>query len=168
MPEILEFDPDRELGFDPSRSRQFDPNRDLGFDSDRELGFSPGRDLGFGKRGPVFRGFVCPVCGIQVTETQSSCDGCGATFDQRPPHPEAPQEPSPLPPPPPPPPAHRIPEVGGPLPPPPPPPPAVRPPSSPKRVDVQNCIYCGARVGSGDGFCWNCGNRVVIGTRILP
>jgi len=77
MPEVLEFNPNRDLGFDPNRGLQFDANRDLGFDPGRDLGFAIGRDLGFGKRGPVFRGYVCPICGAQVTPANSTSGSCG-------------------------------------------------------------------------------------------
>ncbi len=63
MPDVLEFNPNRDLAFNPNRDRLFDPERNLLFDPQRSLDFDPGRDLPFGKRGVVFRGFICPICG---------------------------------------------------------------------------------------------------------
>jgi hypothetical protein len=164
MPEVLEFNPNRDLSFDPERNLQFEPKRDLAFDPGRKVGFEPGRDLGFGKRGPVFRGFVCPICGAQVSADQPSCTECGAVFDPKGASPpRGPQRPparhAPLPPPPPPddlepprrstPPAPRAAR----------PPPAGAYPMPPKRVESKFCVFCGARVTSEDAFCWQCGNR---------
>src|SRR3972149_6464172 len=70
MPALLEFKPNRDLSFHPNRDLGFNPRRDLGFDSGRDLTVQPGRDLGFGKRGPVFRGYVCPVCNAAGTAEQ--------------------------------------------------------------------------------------------------
>ena len=84
MGQLLNFNPHRGLGFDPSDGVDFDIDRDRFFDADRALTFDSDRDLGFGKRGPVFRGFVCPVCNAAVTETQASCTECGATFADSP------------------------------------------------------------------------------------
>lgn len=157
MPDLLEFNPNRDLGFDPNRTIDVDPNRGVLFDPNRDLGFAPDRDLGFGKKGVVFRGFVCPVCGASVTEDQPTCMECGAVFERKDPsRPEAPLPPpsseeSPAPPQPAPPSvatARR-----------PPPPPSVYP-QAPKRIDVHNCPFCGARTSTTDAFCWNCGNRM--------
>ena len=82
MPDVLGFDPNRGFEFKTDRPRGFDPNRDLQFNSRRNLSFVPGRDLGFGKHGPVFRGYVCPACGVSVTEDQPTCDQCGAVFEK--------------------------------------------------------------------------------------
>ena len=151
MPDVLDFDPNRPLGFDL--------NRDLSFDSDRDLGFHVNRDLGFGKKGVVFRGFVCPVCGASVTETDPSCTNCGAAFEKpktaRIQAPKVAANPAPAAASFPPPPA---------IPPPPPPPPPVRFPMPPKRIDAHNCPVCGARLSTTDTFCWNCGNRVYAGS----
>lgn len=158
MPDVLDFNPNRDLGFDPNRELQFNANRELGFDPARDLGFDTGRDLGFGKRGPVFRGYVCPICGAQVTADQSKCTECGAIFDEsgRPP-PEKPRIPeettsartSSAP-------AHRMAEsprrIRA-------PPIAQAYPPPPKRVEGKFCIFCGARLASDDTFCWQCGNR---------
>jgi len=158
MPDLLQFNPSRDLSFDWHRDLTFDSNRDLVFNPERDLSFDAGRDLGFGKRGPVFRGYVCPICGAQVTADQPSCTECGAVFepkagkahgDRTPP----PPKPAASPPGParaaPPAPAAR-----------PPPPPVRAYPPPPKRIDVQHCVYCGARVATADTFCWNCGNRM--------
>src|SRR3989304_6226936 len=83
MPDVLEFNPNRDLEFDPKRDLGFDPGRKLGFDPKRARGFEPGRDLGFGKRGPVFRGYVCPICGAQGTADQPSSTGASAPAHPR-------------------------------------------------------------------------------------
>ena len=153
MPEVLEFNPNRDLGFDAKRDLGFDPGRKLGFDAGRDRGFLPDRDLGFGKRGPVFRGYVCPICGAQVTADQPSCTECGAVFDQKgstsPPkahQTHAPPNPA-VPPPAATPPPRRL------------PPPTRSYPPPPKRVESKFCVFCGARLTSDDTFCWQCGNR---------
>lgn len=149
MPGVLDFDHDRDLGFNPNRDLGFDSNRELGFDSGRDLAFDADRDLGFGKRGVVFRGYICPICASSVTEDQATCGECGAIFDsdripegkiRRTPSPPAQAPPKPT---------TRA----------PPPPPRKFPPP-PKRADTEHCIFCGARLLPSDGFCWNCGNRV--------
>ena len=154
MPDLLDFNPNRGLQFDPSRGLWFDPNRKLWFDPNDGLWFDPDRDLGFGKRGPVFRGYVCPVCGASVTADQPSCTECGAVFEAKP-EPRIKERSSPPP---------GLPYPTTPPPPPPPqrhaPPPVRQYPPPPKRVDMTNCIFCGARIGVGDEFCWNCGNRI--------
>lgn len=154
MPKVLEFDPNRDLEFDANRKVEFDPNRKLEFDPGRNRGFEPGRDLGFGKRGPVFRGYVCPICGAQVTEDQPSCTECGAIFDPKGRGDKAPTRPPSQ--------DHSMPRspaapeesVRSP------PPPARAYPQPPKRVDSKFCIHCGARLASADTFCWQCGNNV--------
>ena len=144
MPDLLGFNANRDLEFKTDRPRTFDPAR--------ELAFKPNRDLGFGKRGPVFRGFVCPVCGAAVTEDQPRCDQCGAVFDARAPSPPTSPHAPPV----------RTP-ARPPLPHVPPPPPL--PQAAPRggRVDSRNCTYCGANVARTAAFCWNCGNRVHAG-----
>ena len=166
MPDVLDFNPNRDLGFDHDRSLKFDPNRKLGFDSSRDRGFKPDRDLGFGKRGPVFRGFMCPICGAQVTADQPTCTECGAVFDPKaspPPKAEArPSSPQ----------ASPTPNWSGqhpradvpprraaPL------PPTRAYPTPAKRPDAPFCIYCGARLASDDTFCWQCGNQVTAGIK---
>ncbi len=171
MPDVLEFNPNRDLAFNPNRDRLFDPERNLLFDPQRSLDFDPGRDLPFGKRGVVFRGFICPICGASVTEDQPTCTDCGAVFDQGPGKMPARSGAAAAPPPPASPAFGRA--VGPPaeLAPPPPsrsgapphhrPPPPVRAyPPAPKRIDMTNCPFCGARLGATDAFCWNCGNRM--------
>ena len=161
MPEVLEFNPNRDLEFDPKRDLGFDPGRKLGFDPGRGRGFEPGRDLGFGKRGPVFRGYVCPICGAQVTADQPSCTECGAVFDRKGSTSAPREETRPA--------AHQTyapPNTATPpdtaIPPPrraSPPPPTRSYPPPPKRVESKFCIFCGARLTSDDTFCWQCGNR---------
>lgn len=161
MPELLGFNPDRGLSFDWNRDLVFDSDRDLDFDSERDLSFDAGRNLGFGKRGPVFRGYVCPVCNAGVTADQPTCTECGAVFERKaarthwqasPPQ-EVPAAPAPAPATPPSTPAAR----------PPPPPPTRSYPPPPKRIDVHHCMYCGARVATADAFCWNCGSPMYAG-----
>jgi hypothetical protein len=174
MSNLLNFNTNRELGFPPNRDLVFDPNRDLTFDLNRVLSFDPNRDLGFGKRGVLFRGYVCAACGAIVSVDATSCDECGAVFEapeekgimKAPPpafRPTAesraapPPAPSPWAPPPPPP------SFSRPEPPslaeqrPPPPPFAGTPPPTPSTARF--CPTCGARSWHGDAFCWNCGTR---------
>jgi hypothetical protein len=165
MPDLLDFNPNRDLGFTTDRPRTFDPARDLSFKPDRDLLFHTDRDLGFGKRGPVFRGFVCPVCGSAVTEDQPRCDQCGAVFDARAPGAPTPPRGPPV----------RTPTAPPPFVPPPPviPPPTHLPPPPPDaarwgRVDSRNCMYCGASLAQTAAFCWNCGSRVAMAARIPP
>ncbi len=173
MPDVLEFDLNRELNFDPNREVDFNWGRPVDFDPNRGLEFNPDRDLGFGKRGIVFRGFVCPVCGSGVTETDPSCPQCGAVFEPQPtsrikagaaPKPTTPAPASVATPAPPAPPEEAAPAMPRSSSPPaariPPPPPIRSYPPTPKRIDVHNCPYCGARVSTNDAFCWNCGNRM--------
>jgi RNA polymerase subunit RPABC4/transcription elongation factor Spt4 len=74
---LLHFNPDRGLGFDFSRDLQFSPNREMLFDPNRALGFDQDRDLEFGKRGPIFRGLVCPNCQSIVMIIEEYCPDCG-------------------------------------------------------------------------------------------
>lgn len=178
MGNLLNFSSDRERSFDSARPVEFDPNRDLTFDSDRDLTFDSTRDLPFGKRGVVFRGLICPVCGAQVTETQETCTECGATFTTSPdastprtvesaaPSPAARQQKrdrgqrlkasSP-----------RTPPAPSPLPaptaarwtPPPAPVTASAPPQPSGSGMPGTCSRCGARVLTSDTFCWACGAR---------
>ncbi|MFQ6106927.1 MAG: zinc-ribbon domain-containing protein [Thermoplasmata archaeon] len=78
---LLNFNPERKLEFDLDRHLQFSPSRELGFNVDRELSFDLNRDLGFGKRGVVFRGYVCSSCGALVNPLATQCDECGAVFE---------------------------------------------------------------------------------------
>lgn len=81
MTKLLNFSPQRELGFDLDRNLHFSSDRDLLFDSDRSLDFDPNRDLGFGKRGIIFRGYVCSVCKALVNPMAAECNECGAVFE---------------------------------------------------------------------------------------
>src|SRR3990172_554778 len=154
MGQLLNFNPHRGLGFDPSDGVDFDIDRDRFFDADRALTFDSDRDLGFGKRGPVFRGFVCPVCGAAATETQPSCTECGATFADSPggevsrpsrkPIKKAPKVK-----------AERRSDRRREA-------PAAAPaaaPADPSASSAGACSRCGARVLTTDAFCWNCGAR---------
>lgn len=80
---FLHFNPDRNLLFNVRRNLQFTPNRELQFNVDRKLMFDLNRDLPFGKRGIVFRGYVCPVCGGLVSPDAASCNECGVKFKVR-------------------------------------------------------------------------------------
>jgi len=60
---LLNFNVNREIGFDPSRGLGFNPERNLGFNYNRRIGFNPERNLPFGKRGVMFRGYLCQDCG---------------------------------------------------------------------------------------------------------
>src|SRR3989442_10265624 len=95
MPDVMEFNPTRDLSFNSNRERGFDPGRPLLFDAARDRDFHPDRDLPFGKRGVVFRGFICPICGVSVTPDQPALTDFDAMFDRppaarTPPHPPPP------------------------------------------------------------------------------
>jgi hypothetical protein len=178
MSNLLNFNMNRELGFSPNRPFGFELNRPLTFDINRDLSFNPNRDLGFGKRGVLFRGYVCAACGAIVSADATSCDECGAVFEapeekgimKAPPlspllSPEARATPPPQPtqwaaPPPPP-------SLGHPVPtpamersaPPAPQPPTFGGTPPPTPSTARFCPSCGARSWSGDAFCWNCGSR---------
>lgn len=79
---LLSFNINRDLKFKAFREVCFNLNRDLKFDSDRDLSFDSSRDLGFGKRGIIFRGYVCPVCGAPVAKDAANCDECKVQFEQ--------------------------------------------------------------------------------------
>ncbi len=186
MANLLNFNSSRTLEFSTSRPLLFDSNRDLLFNSDRELNFTPNRDLGFGKRGVLFRGYVCANCGAIVGVDATSCDECGAVFEQpaskgpkvgslspRPtPATRAAPEPRPAPPPPA---AYtpsRSPPPPSPYAPPAPPPraPPMSPPAAPAGTGAQTsrfCPYCGARSWPGDAFCWNCGARFTGNPKVV-
>jgi len=139
MADLLNFNPHRELEFTPGRPLEFDARRPLEFDSRRALEFNANRDLGFGRRGVVFRGFVCPICGALVTEDAKRCNECGTVFDGGsraggPPAPTVPGKTAPA---------------------------APKPPATPARppATMTYCAYCGAKVKRTDTFCWNCGAR---------
>ncbi len=140
MAGLLNFNPDRELEFSPGRPLEFDARRPLEFDSRRALEFNANRDLGFGRRGVVFRGFVCPICGALVTQDAKRCNECGTVFDDGsratgPPAPTVPGKATPAPP--------KRPSTPG------------RPPATTSAY----CAFCGAKLKRADTFCWNCGNR---------
>ena len=80
---LLNFNVGRKLGFDPYRRAGIDIDRNLSFDVDRGLSFNLDRDLGFGKRGVLFRGYVCPACGASVGKDDPQCGECGVKFEQR-------------------------------------------------------------------------------------
>ncbi len=79
---LLNFNINRDLKFKVFREVKFNLDRDLFFNFDRDLSFDVNRDLGFGKRGVVFRGYVCPVCGAPVTKDALECDDCHVKFEQ--------------------------------------------------------------------------------------
>src|SRR6266540_719051 len=139
MADLLNFNPDRKLEFVPGRPLEFDARRPLEFDSRRALEFNANRDLGFGRRGVVFRGFVCPICGALVTEDAKRCNECGAVFDDGsrasgPPAPTVPDKTVP--------------------------PKKPKAPAAPARSPATtSCAYCGAKLKRADTFCWNCGAR---------
>ena len=143
MAELLNFNPNRALEFEPGRPIGFDPQRPLEFDLDRDLDFSPGRDLGFGRRGVVFRGYVCPICGALVTEDAKRCNECGARFDDNPRTGKPPAGTGAAPP-------ARKEE------------PRKAAPPGPKAVAPAGetfCAFCGVKLKRADAFCWNCGAR---------
>ena len=78
----LKFNPNRDLGFEPSRGVDFEVRRSLSFDKSRDLLFNVDRDLEIRKRGVVFRGYVCPICGASVADDDPRCDECGVEFIQ--------------------------------------------------------------------------------------
>ncbi|HEY4705803.1 MAG TPA: hypothetical protein VII27_08745 [Thermoplasmata archaeon] len=189
MANLLNFNSSRTLEFSASHPLLFDPNRDLIFNSDRELNFNPNRDIGFGKRGVLFRGYVCANCGAIVSVDATSCDECGAVFEQPEskgpsvgslssrPTPATRAAPGPRPAPP-------VPEAYAPprappppspyAPPPPPrayPAPTPVPPPAPEATAATQasrfCPYCGARSWPGDAFCWNCGARFTGNPKVV-
>ena len=139
MAGYLNFDPNRKLAFEPGRPLEFDSGRPLEFQPTRELEFQPNRDLGFGRRGVVFRGYICPICGALVAPDATSCNECGTVFEG-PPTPPPPTPPT-VPP--------RSP-AGRPAAP-------LKPPASTEPPKIAYCAYCGVRLHPGDAFCWNCG-----------
>lgn len=140
MTGLLNFNPDRKLKFDPRRPLEFDIRRPLEFDSGRDLLFNQNRDLGFGRRGIVFRGYVCPICGSLVTETATKCTECGAVFEGTP---RASQPPSPTSP------EVRAPERGKAKP--------AAPSGQAGKADRVYCANCGTALKRVDAFCSNCG-----------
>lgn len=84
---LLGFSASRTLNFNSSRALSIPLGRQLQFDSDRDLSFDSSRELPYGKRGVLFRGYACPVCGAGVYAEAKQCDECGVAF-------AAPQEPN--------------------------------------------------------------------------
>ncbi len=80
---LLKFNSDRGLTFDAYRSVSIDVYRSLTFDLNRHLIFDISRDLGFGKRGMIFRGFMCPVCKASVAGDALKCEECGVKFQRK-------------------------------------------------------------------------------------
>jgi hypothetical protein len=139
MPDLLSFNPYRNLEFDSRRPLEFDSQRPLEFNSGRALEFQPNRDLGFGRRGVVFRGFVCPICGSLVTEDAKRCSECGAVFDPTP-RAAGPAEVTTA------------------------PTKSAKPGAVPAKAGVSPastvyCAHCGVKVKRTDTFCWNCGAK---------
>jgi len=144
MADLLNFNPSRKLEFDVGRPLEFDARRPLEFDAGRDLEFQPNRDLGFGRRGVVFRGYVCPICGSLVTEDAKRCTECGAVFD---PAPRSASPPAAVP---------------------------AKSPSTPTKsmkptaptakgaspASTVYCPFCDVRLKKTDGFCWNCGAKM--------
>src|SRR5436189_1322983 len=188
MANLLNFNSTRDLGFYHVRDLQFDLNRSLDFDLNRELVFNPNRDLGFGKKGVLFRGYVCVKCDAIVSVDATSCDECGAVFEQpkvvgvmKATAAETPdfdrktsraaadvEEPR----------RPRVPEARPPAPPmrvaPPaksvtvPPASATAPSTAPPGSASRFCPNCGARSWQGDAFCWNCGARFTGANPVTP
>ncbi len=151
MAGYLNFDPNRKLEFEPGRPLQFDSSRPLEFQPTRELEFQPNRDLGFGRRGVVFRGYICPICGALVAPDATKCNECGTVFEG-PPTPPPPKPTQPAPPP-------RA--------------PSSRPNAPPRRPADQGparvvyCAYCGVRLRAEDVHCWNCGMVTKSGPEVV-
>ena len=185
MANLLNFNSSRDLGFDHVRDLQFDLNRKLDFDLNRVLIFDPNRDLGFGKRGVLFRGYVCENCGAIVSPDATSCGECGAEFREpkiigvmkappsmtaqfqrestATPAPVARGAPAPVS-------ASTYPPAPAPrtiAPPKPIPPPAPMAAPAPAGAASRFCPTCGARSWSGDAFCWNCGARFTGSTKAV-
>ena len=77
---LLNFNLDRELNFHAYRNIDIDAERALEFNLNRAISCDLNRDLGFGKRGIIFRGYVCPVCKASIAADAAQCDECGVTF----------------------------------------------------------------------------------------
>ena len=149
MADLLNFNPYRNLEFDSSRPLEFDSRRPLEFSPGRTLEFQANRDLGFGRRGVVFRGYVCPICGSLVTEDAKRCMECGAVFESNPraagpPAGTATATPG---------------KPGKPI------PPASKPGSSP--APMVYCAFCGVKLKKADTFCWNCGAKTTGSTEAV-
>lgn len=153
MAGYLNFDSNRKLGFDPARPLEFDSGRPLEFQPSRELEFQPNRDLGFGRRGVVFRGYICPICGALVAPDAKSCNECGTVFEG-PPTPPPPTPPA-TPPPGKRPPATKVPAS------------APKKPATLTKPGVAYCAYCGVQLHAGDSYCWNCGAQAKGGSEVV-
>ena len=140
MGNLLNFNPYRDLDFDLRRPLEFDIRRQLEFNPGRSLEFQANRDLGFGRRGVVFRGYVCPICGSLVTEDSKRCPECGTLFES-PPRASGPPAGT-----------HLGPAKPGPATP------------TPAKAGLSAkatmyCAHCGVRLKGSDAFCWNCGAK---------
>src|SRR3970282_302968 len=93
----------------------------------------------------LFRGYVCANCGAIVSVDATSCDECGAVFEQ---------------------PESKGPSVGSlslrrqPA-------PAPAPEATAATQSSRFCPYCGARSWPGDAFCWNCGARFTGNPKVV-
>jgi len=155
MGDVLNFDPNRKLQFDSNRRLEFSPGRELTFHPGRELLFNPNRDLGFGRRGVVFRGYICPICGALVSPDATKCDECGTVFEANPraSQKSAPREPE-----------SRLSKTRAePVATAPTPPTAVRDWTTARAY----CAYCGVKLHAGDAFCSNCGARAVGAAEVV-
>lgn len=81
---LLNFNVNRYLQFTVFRAVDFKDAAGRFFNPNRALSFALNRDLGFGKRGIVFRGYVCPVCKAPVARDAAKCDDCGVAFKRQP------------------------------------------------------------------------------------
>ena len=147
MADLLNFNPNRELEFAKGRPLEFDSRRPLDFNVGRQLDFQPNRDLGFGRRGVVFRGYVCPICGSLVTEDAKRCSECGTMFDA---NPRAATPPA----------GAASPKGSAPFEKPTKPVSTATRPSGEAPTPTVYCAHCGVRLKKADGFCWNCGSKV--------
>lgn len=148
---LLNFDSNRRLDFNTGRPLDFDIRRPLEFDPGRDLEFNENRDLGFGRRGVVFRGYVCPICGSLATETATRCTECGAVFEG-PPRASEPAGPGPA--------AASRPAPGKAKP--------TAPSGKSVRADQVFCAHCGTALKRNDAFCSNCGRPNAAAKEVVP
>ena len=149
MADLLNFNPYRNLEFDSSRPLEFDSRRLLEFNPGRPLEFQADRDLGFGRRGVVFRGYVCPICDSLVTEDAKRCTECGAVFES---NPRAAGPPAGTP-------TATPGKPGKPI------PPAAKAGAPP--TPMVYCAFCGVKLKKADTFCWNCGAKTTGSTEAV-